>query len=234
MNSKEPKSESTKRVDKIFKDLQEVKKLVNGDHYLVPGDTFESQKLFINKRKWIKYPEKRLEKKHLSDDAIRWALLHEEGHLSEHKGHHYFAYGAITYIMFCVIYFILPSISGIAFQEKIKSFLYFFDIFSICFIYPILFFIVMTLLTYILLKKTEFDCDRTAAKKMKSTYGAKNPSLLAQESYDWLKDTAEEKEELKGLRKLKQKFEKLLKDCFDPHPPWCERIEKLKGLDEDT
>jgi len=236
MNSKKSDSESKKRVDDIFYDLRIVKKLVNEKHELVSGDSFESQRLWITKKKWIKYPEERLEKKHLSDDALRWALLHEEGHLSEHKGHHYFAWLVIISVLSLWLFFsiYLPTISfNITFSYTLCNYLLSaFESMVRYFIAIVIAIAIVILMPHMFydnfLKNVESNCDRTAAKKMKNIYGVKNPSLLAQEIYDWLKDTAEEK------KKEEHWFIKFLKDCFDYHPPWCERIEKLKDLDEDV
>lgn len=221
MSSEKPGSEISKRVDKIFKDLRDVKGLVNVDHELISGDNFESQKLLITKRKWIKYPKKRLERKHLSDDAIRWALLHEEGHLSEHKGQGYFILGFIVYLL--GLYLI--SLSTDVFE----------NIFHHLWDNPLkqsILFLLIALLSYQLfrftiLRQTEYKCDWSAGKKIKNHYDVKNPSTVTEKLVKWYKKTREEKHITKRIWPSIKNF------LLDPHPSWEKRIKRIEELDED-
>lgn len=249
MASRNKKSKTEKRVGKIFKDLRDEKKIVNDDHYLVSGEKFESKKLLITKRKWIKYPEKRLEKKHLSDDAIRWALLHEEGHLSEHKGHHYFACGLIFIVLSVLIIIITHfptyqpfSYVGINFTSDFWVILV--DVLKVLLTIIINILICVGILLAIIfsilfvssrthLKETEIKCDIWAAKKLIEVHDINNPSVVVQEFADWVEALKLENKRKNEQFTLKEKCFKKFKDFFDPHPPWCVRIERLKDLDED-
>lgn len=198
------------RVQKIFRQLKK-------DGYIKKKRklkrSFRFQAGFFGN---ILYPGEMLERYYLSDDTIRFVLLHEEGHLSKFKLQRIFQKLMIAYVPIWLL-------SPFYFSFRPMQIL---PLLTICFFNPITIVIIILIMSKTVFRNEESQCDYWAAKIVKEHYGYRNPSHLLKELRNWMNQAFDNADHLDNMNR------KLIR-LIAPHPSVENRIKSIELLDED-
>lgn len=158
----------------------------------------------------------------LSDNSIRFFLLHEEGHHA--KGHYGFNLKSILVIIGLFLFAIPPLIGIVSLLSHAESSIPFFEIILLtafgCFL-----FCFSTSLSAKSLEMDEYVSDAFAAKLLRDHYFIEKPSEIAKIAFHELEKSREkiEKKKLWTVQKIWVALQEY-------HPTYPQRIEFVKNL----
>lgn len=186
-------------IEEVFEGLKRDEH-IHKKRKLKAGRNFRGE-IFLGR---ILYPEAALKREPLSDDTLRFVLLHEEGHLGRFKAPKYTIWILAAYMLFWIIHFF----TGLNLIPV--TILYIFN--------PLTIFTIIILLFITVFKRYELKCDRWAAEIVKKEYDIAEPTVLLDDLYSWL-------EKISGNKDIKH-----LKKRIATAPSFEELIENLKDV----
>ena len=217
------------RVERIFKELQDKGLIDKKIRLVVKNDRYLNFKSSLWRKRILYNPTF---SKYLSDNGIRFALLHEMGHKKKIERMVIFLFLMIIslsiwlILLFLLLYPLIPTNSLYAFL----SFEYWMIIGILVFssLGMAFLFFVFAMYLHPWLSYDELYADKWAAKNLKKSYNMQCPSQVLSEFFEDSKHYQDELSKEEKKLSFRDCMRKAIGMMVDPHPPDEKRVEFIR------